>query len=251
MTNDVNFILYKYFRYSAFSLEMLITKKLWFSKPEAFNDPFDCHLNYDENIPNDKYEHCLRWQLRREGRSESQIEADLKLLISPNGQIHKEAKKVIDDISSSTLNLIKNIGVLCLSTKNDSVTMWAYYADNHQGFCIGFLMPKEVVPIEVSYVPEAPRVNFSNLFDSPEEGEYKWIFSKHIDWKEEKEWRIVVPEGNKLYPIPGKIKHIIFGLRMDDVKRNTIKKILKNEENIEYYEAIRNPNVLQLEIINT
>lgn len=243
-----NYLLYKYFRYSHISLEMLITREVWFSNPEAFNDPFDCHLNFDKYIPEDKYESCLRWQLKREGRSEAQIEDDLKQLIFPDGHIHEEAKKVIDNISDSTLNVLKNIGVLCLSTKNDSATMWAHYADNHKGFCIGFLIPKEVGPVKVSYCPKAPKVNFSNLFDEPEEGEYKWIFSKHIDWKEENEWRVVVKEGNKLFPIPGRIKQIIFGLRMDQTKRSVIRKILEDENDLEYSETIRNPNVLQLEI---
>lgn len=244
-----NIILYKYYPYNEYSLEMFSSKKTWYSKPEAFNDPFDCRLNFNENIPVDKYEKCLRWQLKREGRTEQQIEEDLELLISPGGKVHDKAKKVIDKISATTLDVINNIGVLSLTEKNDSVTMWAHYAENHKGVCVGFLVSNETVPIEVTYVPKTPPVNFSNLFDDESEKDvYKWIFSKHHDWKEEKEWRIVVSQGNQLWPIPGKINTVIFGLRMDSSKKDIIKKILENESEVEYYEAMRNPNLLQLEI---
>ena len=70
----VDQLLYRYYPYSEYLLETLISKKAWFSKPETFNDPFDCHLNFDDTIPPDKYEKCIKWQLKREGHSEEQIE---------------------------------------------------------------------------------------------------------------------------------------------------------------------------------
>ena len=242
-------LLYKYYPYNEYLLEMLFTKKAWHSKPETFNDPFDCHLNFDKNIPADKYEKCLRWQLKREGRSQPQIEDDIRKLISRDGIVHEDARKVIDAISASTLDVIKNIGVYCLTETNSDVTMWAHYADSHRGLCLGFLISEEARPEKVTYIAEAPRVNFSELFDDEsDEDEYKWIFSKHHDWRNEKEWRVVVPQGNQLWPIPGKIQTVTFGLRMDKGRREVIKQILENEPGVQYFEAVRNPGLLQLEI---
>ncbi len=242
-------LLYKYYSYSEYLLEMLITKKAWFSKPETFNDPFDCHLNFDNNIPPEKYEKCIRWQLKREGRSELQIENDIRKLISQDGFVNEEAKQVIDNIVASTLEVIKNIGVFCLSEVNTNITMWSHYAGNHTGLCLGFLLSEEVSVEKVSYVSEALKVNFSELFDDePTDNEYKWIFSKHHDWRNEEEWRIVVEQGNQLLPLPGQIKTVTFGLRMDGMKRRIIQEILKDENNILYFEMIRNPDLLQLKI---
>jgi len=238
-------LLYKYYPYNEYLLEMLITKKAWFSKPEIFNDPFDCYLNFEKNIPLDKYEKCLKWQLKREGRSQKQIENDIGKLISHDGIINEEAKNIIDKISESTLDVIKNIGVYCLSEVNTNSTMWAHYADNHRGLCLGFLMSDDGVAEKVSYVAGAPKVNFSELFDD-KSIEYKWIFSKHHDWKNEKEWRVVVSEGNQLWPIPGEIRTVTFGLRMNNMKREIIQQILKNENNIQYFETIKNKELLQL-----
>lgn len=241
-------LLYKYYPYNEYLLEMLFTKKIWYSKPDTFNDPFDCHLNFDPCIPEDRYEHCLRWQLNREGRSQSQIDQDIKALVSENGHINEEAKRIIDEIANSTLDVIKRIGVLCLTESNSDVTMWAHYADNHKGLCLGFSIV-DVNPEKVTYVKEAPKVNFSQLFDDKlDDNEYKWIFSKHHDWKSEKEWRVVISEGNQLYPIPGRIKNITFGLLMDKNKRKIVQQILQDETDIQYFEAVRNYGLLQLQI---
>ncbi|MCG6537997.1 MAG: hypothetical protein L7F78_25600 [Syntrophales bacterium LBB04] len=36
--------LYKYYRYSKYSLSALRTRAFWFPKPTALNDPFDCTI---------------------------------------------------------------------------------------------------------------------------------------------------------------------------------------------------------------
>jgi Protein of unknown function (DUF2971) len=242
-------LLYKYFPYNEYLLETLSTKKIWYSKPDTFNDPFDCHLNFDPHIPEDRYEKCLRWQLKREGRSQSQIDEDIKKLISENGIVNEDARCIIDGIAASTLDVIKRIGVLCLAESNTDVTMWAHYADNHKGLCLGFLISVEASPEKVTYVAEAPIVNFSELLDEQlDANEYKWIFSKHHDWRNEREWRVVVPEGNQLWPIPGRIRTVVFGLRMDKSKKEVVKQILKDAPDVQYFEAVRNPGLLQLEI---
>ncbi len=240
-------LLYKYCPYNEYLLETLITKQAWFSKPEVFNDPFDCHLNFDDTIPPDKYEKCIRWQLKREGRSKKQIEIDIRKLISKDGVVNTDAKKIIDNIAASTLEVIRNIGVYCLSEMYRNVTMWSHYAENHSGLCLGIQISQDVFAEKVSYVPEAPKVNFSELLDDgPTQNDYKWIFSKHHDWQHEKEWRIVVRQGHQLWPLPGEIKTVIFGLRMDKRKRRIIQEILNDETDIQYFEMIKNPDLLQL-----
>ena len=39
--------LYKYQSCSSYALDNLRKRCLWFSKPESFNDPFDCDINFE------------------------------------------------------------------------------------------------------------------------------------------------------------------------------------------------------------
>ncbi len=42
--------LYKYYAYNENSLAVLINKKIWVAKPESFNDPFDCDIDFNPRI---------------------------------------------------------------------------------------------------------------------------------------------------------------------------------------------------------
>jgi len=50
-------------------------------------------------------------------------------------------------------------------------------------------------------------------------------------------------------PLPGKIKTVIFGLRMNNDRKVIIQEILKDETDIQYFEMKKNPNLLQLKAI--
>jgi hypothetical protein len=51
--------LYKYRAYNERSLSMLINKRIWVSKPTAFNDPFDCKYDFDPNFTQAEYNNFL------------------------------------------------------------------------------------------------------------------------------------------------------------------------------------------------
>ena len=64
----------------------------------------------------------------------------------------------------------------------------------------------------------------------------KILWVKSIDWKYEKEWRIINVEWNKLHKIEWKVKEVIFGARMSENDKELIKKIFKNK-NISFFQA--------------
>ncbi len=65
----------------------------------------------------------------------------------------------------------------------------------------------------------------------------KLIFTKNINWKHEKEWRIVYKEGNKTYPLPGKISKLIFGCKATDENFKLVMNILKDSVKYEKMEV--------------
>lgn len=96
------------------------------------------------------------------------------------------------------------LGMLSLSTDRLSVVMWAHYADNHKGLCIGINVDHYVFS---SYFPNNWHLDHHALFkvrkieykdDRPIAAdcylpEYveRAFFTKHSDWKYEKEYRIL------------------------------------------------------------
>lgn len=102
----------------------------------------------------------------------------------------------------------EQFGILSLTKKKDNLIMWAHYAKNHEGFVIEFntqhpffnqtkneadkirkLYEVRYVkerPVMTLYTPEMPNGEFLQyLMDN--------IFlSKSKDWKNEKEWRIIL-----------------------------------------------------------
>ncbi len=117
-----------------------------------------------------------------------------------------------------TLFDFSDYGITCLSSNNmDYLPMWAYYTNNHRGFCVEYEVIKKDCIHEVLYEPERIKVaslilqsgdaiisgqvekaNFySNLF-------LQNLFIKAKSWEHEKEYRIVYPldENSKGMNVP-------------------------------------------------
>ena len=93
------------------------------------------------------------------------------------------------------------IKVLSLTQEENNTLMWAHYADAHKGICIGYRitsLPKFVGWNFIKYVPE----NFDRNKMNKGRGLIPaGFFSKHINWKYEKEVRLVTYKNNnnKIY----------------------------------------------------
>ena len=104
----------------------------------------------------------------------------------------------------------------CFSTKNDSVLMWAHYADSQKGICIAYdfnqwgkeaLQRKLLFPVAYSNVP----VDVSDLVDNQKDkiAEYPVdeavlcaAINKSDVWKYENEWRMIIVLDGKTQRIP-------------------------------------------------
>lgn len=148
---------------------------------------------------------------------ECQVEGFLNDIIS--------AAKVIKS------NVRKNVKIICFSTAFDSMLMWSHYAENHKGYVIAYHiddikdaacynideveLEKQFCLEKVIYVNEQIDMtediknyiqkNFKGMTQNniPEvnvisqERLKKFITQKSIEWKTEKEWR-VIPDYIKL-----------------------------------------------------
>ena len=106
-----------------------------------------------------------------------------------------------------------NYGITCLTANLiDYLPMWAYYTNNHKGFCIEYETIKKIAIHEVLYEPERIKLANTilraiaatrNAFTTGSNSEMELytnlllqgLFIKAASWKHEKEYRITLSLG--------------------------------------------------------
>jgi hypothetical protein len=231
--------LYKYCPYNTNSLSILINKKIWVAKPYTFNDPFDCKIRFKSEINSEAF----RKYLERTGRKTGNIYGDYEMF--------QEGLNEFRDID------VQNLGVFSMSQIRDNILMWSHYADQHKGFCIEFKrLPNNDLgdfekTLPVNYYCEYPEMApFDSNGNIDINIRKKMLFSKAKDWAYEKEWRLTYPEGDKKEMLPADISSIIFGLRMPDGDKNTIRNILADQPGMRYQKAIEVEYQFRLKIVD-
>lgn len=203
-------VLYKYLQQDR--LGVLEHRNIRFTQPGDFNDPFEFRpfierVATDERVRQyvgDNFEQLVEEELAKYGALISFVpQAPLKALLHSQKArlpelfrlLESEALQKVSPAIDSLLNTM--LGVLCLSEVRDSLLMWGHYADNHQGFVVGFdsshpfFNKRRSEQDEfgylrrVNYEIHRPHVVLSDT-SSP-----VWFQSKPEQWAYEKEWRIV------------------------------------------------------------
>lgn len=253
MENPEVLKLYKYRAYNVNSLSMLINKKIWVSKPTAFNDPFDCKLIFDENYSEQTYSEYLRNAGNRFKQSTENIANRIDDAYI-DGELKQEEKDALKENVEGIRKEIINSGVYTLSQTNSNLLLWAHYADSHKGFCIeydrapGNTLGNFEGTIPVDYSESFPVIYLSDLVNSAEPI-FKVLQSKSKKWKYEKEWRLFCKNGNVEEDLPAPISSIIFGLRMPENHKRTIKNIMKDYQNVTFKRAIEVEGKYELDIV--
>lgn len=217
---------YKYRCVNDNSFRILQERKIYFSSPSEFNDPYDCCLNISHALEEARL-------IALQGGDKKLIEKLNALAKAPDF-----FKKIDSDVAGS--------GVFSLSKTNDNILMWAHYADSHRGFCIGFDFykrfqtfngPEKIIGMEnIKYYKNNPYLAFLRDFfkrssgttynDFWQEALIHGLISKSFYWRYEKETRIIRGVPGSVDIRPDEIREIIFGLRIDPKEESKIRKIL-------------------------
>lgn len=255
---------YKYRTTSKYSIEGLINNQVFFSGFEQFNDPFEfSNPMIDLSIYNQR----AREELNRLYSDGMFSKADYLHLLNAVKEPDQQMRESRLDLMNKISNGLHDFGVFCLSEVNDNILMWSHYGEEHKGFCIEFEdleshLETESSLIPVNYIEEfqdlndpAPLISlyvemFSNFKGLDEES---WkrkseslakeviskeerdlgiavLGNKFVDWKYEREIRIISNTKGPLTYHSRAIKSIIFGLRMSDSDKRTIRNICDTEK---------------------
>lgn len=232
--------LYKYQSCNEYAIANLRQGCLWFSKPEAFNDPFDCDINFTiTDITEENISSLFNTYL---------VQApDKKAFLAKygvNGSFNDRFRNDIVNFATITTELIKKklwsqIGVACFAEDNDHILMWSHYANAHQGFCLEF--DTSFAPFSEAGADHSLKVHYSRLNKYPSLSlvdiqheslpslSRALLGTKSMHWSYEKEWRMFSSNGNKEYSYnKSALTGIYFGCKMKDDDKAKIASILAN-----------------------
>lgn len=210
-------VLYKYRSVSQNSLSALQDGVLYSSPPESFNDPFEGNIEIliPATIQN-SYQQAYD-QLRQKypslplrtvtsseeffislaaefGITENEIKSQATLLDGMNRlglSADSHLKRNLDLLQYQVRNAYN---VLCMSEENNNNLMWAHYADQHKGFCIGYRIKNLKNNITELTLPVLYRdtcyFEISDIDNINSVIAMHMLTLKSLEWSYEKEWRI-------------------------------------------------------------
>jgi hypothetical protein len=218
-------VLYKYRAYgNPRHLEAITNRELFLAPPSSFDDEYDCNLETRPSLLTsqeraDWAERSIVQQFPAlakapawERRAYAQYYADFGPIVDQNhvAEVRKHARRLLDN----------RFGVLCLTPNPSSNHMWGAYADDFNGFCIGY-KPETFQTYSsgpVTYVPQLP------VFRGNEDHGQRFqnlIFLKHEQYALEEEYRVhrfwgenATTDQRKVLISPTQIAEVIIGYRV-------------------------------------
>lgn len=202
-------ILFRYRRPSGRTVDEIVKQQIFAPKPDQLNDPFECSAPIILNLD----------LARREF-----IEQFAPTRGLPLDDAAKDFDSSADFEKESLLTQLRlrvtNTGIVCFSAKPNSIRMWSYYAQAHEGICVGYdakIHPFNVA-MEVKYQnPDCPFDVFACLEKDPTKIAAHISLRKAEEWKFEEEYRIPIGVGDNSRLISfhsSAIQEIRFGARI-------------------------------------
>lgn len=210
--------LYKYRPDDIYTIQLLTEQRLHFSHPKDFNDPFDCRIAILDKFANkllfDNY-------TKKRPYLANLFKDDFPKLM--------DISNLREMLNQEINNVFDSLKICCMSYNADIPPMWAHYAENHQGLCLGFDTKYQGdylngLPRKVEYVDkQRPYDSFDNLEKLAED----IITQKSKFWKYEEEVRIIkIPtdvdaNGRITDSFPKEaLVAVFFGLKMSEERQS-------------------------------
>lgn len=229
--SEIPDILYTYKKISDNTYHQILNEYLWASSPKEFNDIFDCGLHY-QILP-------LIMELVKMKENE------------------QKTQEVIE-------HLLARQRIICFTDMEKNPTMWAHYAENYSGICIGWRTQHIKDSIyKVKYVAADKMLekysenipNMGNPVDIEKALEYVDVL-KLNSWEYESEFRYIKAYLDNELPdnkIHCEIKNIIYGLNTPEKAKDIIFHLVKNNrsvnENIRIFQLVQDKKRLMLNIV--
>lgn len=263
--------LYKYRAFSNRTLDALIADQIFFADPGTFNDPLDTRPTLDTDIDADALASILARLVEERVSAEMNAAAKTIRYSGPKTISHiavhsrRRAEQVVAEIRYHATNPEYDIddpgrflfgqyvedellrrygkGIVSLAERANCPLMWSHYGDQHKGVCIGYSIPARAAGDlhKISYggsrLIAASAV--AAMLDGDEEARRKVddavLTKKAIDWRYEREWRLIGPRGPQDSPL--EMEEVVFGMRCSHtVKFAIVKALAGRSRPVRFYE---------------
>lgn len=205
-------MLHRYRSPNDYTLAEISKQQMWATPPNDLNDPFECSAPVSWNVD----------LMRREFIEELAP----KLGLSPAAaaeEFDSSSHMLPKMLSAGLAQIREQSGIICLSAVPNSIRMWSYYAQAHEGICIGFNTGHGpfMAAMKVTYQnPDTPLDVAAALRRDTSELAEHMSLRKLAEWDFEQEYRIpvgMIGDRPRLMPFhPLAITEIRFGARLND-----------------------------------
>lgn len=277
-------ILYKYL--SPKRVDILIKRRIRYTQPGVFNDPFEMKPYASQIATDEEIEHTIEKMLPDKIKETydhfpSEVKALLpfeesQTLFKHGFNLFRREFGTILDLVPSMITGVMNenfnelLGILSLSEKPDSLLMWSHYAASHEGFVLGFNSNHDYFEERKSHEDEFRhlrkveyRLNRPNMPISKLDGVNVFLV-KSKEWEYEREWRIIRPlkDATETLPTdpfttylfdypPSALDEVILGTRMRKSDKTAIINTIKfnnHFSHVQIFEAIPDKQEFKIRI---
>ena len=263
--------LYKYRKFCARALDMVVNDKLYYASAASFNDPLDSRPSVRPDLGNGQLEEVLRELVKRR----VVLEQEAAVLIRGDGivrfrvEIEEESRRqaefVIHEVYDSAMesggdaeaargSVLRrritdelrrqyNKGIVSFAERADCPLMWSHYGDEHRGFCLGYSVPAgaadNVYKVVYGDNREVMASDVAAMLKGDDAARRQVdetaLLRKAPDWSYEQEWRLIGPRG--LYNSGLELEEIIFGMRCEESAKYVVMKVLEQRPRpVRFYE---------------
>ncbi len=252
--------LYKYRTFSDRTLNSLIADRLFFADPSTFNDPLDTRPSLDADIDADALARMLARLVEQRVSAEMSAAAKTIRYSGPKTLGHiaahsrRRAEQMIAEIRHNATNpeyeiddpaqflfaqyvedeLLRRYGkgIVSLAERANCPLMWSHYGDQHKGVCIGYSIPDRAADdlhkIRYGGSRLIAASTVAAMLDGDDDArrivDHAVLTKKALDWRYEREWRLIGPRGPQSSPL--ELEEVVFGMRCSHTVTYAIVKAL-------------------------
>jgi Protein of unknown function (DUF2971) len=131
------------------------------------------------------------------------------------------------DVRAAIVDQKAAVGICSFSEVNDNELMWAHYASQFKGICVGYNLSRllnnlneDAEFVRVYYNEDVPQVRHTST--PPRLLAKKILSCKYYRWLYEREWRLFSELGKLPYQDKSCATHVYLGSRMTETNRNKV-----------------------------